>query len=367
MMRRLTTTALVALCTLGAAGTAQAATATAVYTDGTPAPGAQFCTGAGCTNQVDWYTGIRGTTGPDGQLVVNVPDGTVVEIRPHGQVAITTWAASSSVVVLPRVANEYTAPDTDAAEQLIVSLINARRAERGLPPVAIHPALSKGADFQATWITNHNGGVLSHDGPTGISQRAVESGFPTPGALNIGEVLYLNANPDPALAVGWWMTSSSHAQTILASDIRYAGAARVGNTWAVEVARQCTSPTRCGAITPPPVDPTVDPDPGDPITPPCQGCPGDDDDIARPRPCTPRFTMRARDEGRRVRVAIRSTCSMRGLHVVVRGRGKVLRRSALSGRAKGVYVSDRRDLARVEVKVYKGAKRIKKQLVRVPG
>jgi uncharacterized protein YkwD len=129
-------------------------------------------------------------------------------------------------------------PPTSAAVQQVVDLTNARRAEAGLPPLAVHGALSLAAQVHSDDQAARQ--QMSHTGSDGSNpgQRIAATGYV---ARAWGEnVAY--GYPDAASVMDGWMGSDGHRANILSPNfteigVAFATSARGTIYWTMELAR----------------------------------------------------------------------------------------------------------------------------------
>ena len=93
----------------------------------------------------------------------------------------------------------------------VLQLVNAVRAEYGLPPVTYNPALAAAAQGHANFIANE--GIYSHYGVNGSTwqDRAQAAGYPG----WAGENLVGGTNLTPQQGVRWWRNSAVHFSNML--------------------------------------------------------------------------------------------------------------------------------------------------------
>lgn len=112
----------------------------------------------------------------------------------------------------------------DTEEQRALDLINAARAQQGLPELVVSPTLQDAAQWMAADLAQV--GALNHTDSLGRDIRARFSafGYPAPSVIreNIG-VGY----PDGQAAYQGWVDSPPHYANLLADDVRAAGLAWV--------------------------------------------------------------------------------------------------------------------------------------------
>ena len=157
---------------------------------------------------------------------------------------------------------ETTGSAVNAAEQSLVDLVNAYRAQNGRPLVAVSPNLSRAAAFISEDMTAQ--GYFNHFEPSGRSpfQRAVDCGY---ASQNVGEVLAISGSPSGALAL--WKTSQGHNDIILKSDWKVVGVGQSGGYWALvfgkadDSAGSPATPSATSTFSIPTATPTAKPSP----------------------------------------------------------------------------------------------------------
>ena len=116
----------------------------------------------------------------------------------------------------------------------LLDLVNALRREKGLAPVAAHPALVQAAGAHAAALARR--GVLDHAGAdgTGPGLRARAAGY------DFGLVVEnLAAGMDaahPVLEI--WLARDSHRSNLLREQVHHAGIACARGTWVLMLARE---------------------------------------------------------------------------------------------------------------------------------
>lgn len=127
--------------------------------------------------------------------------------------------------------------DTSALSQ-ILSLVNAKRAEHGLAPLAASGALTSAASAQASYQAAN--GVMTHDGGGGLGARISAAGFCwTAAAENVAA-----GYADGTAVHNGWVSSPGHLANILNTQVNFMGVARaIGPNgtpyWAEVFARAC--------------------------------------------------------------------------------------------------------------------------------
>jgi uncharacterized protein YkwD len=102
-------------------------------------------------------------------------------------------------------------------------LLNARRAERGLPFLRADPRLQAAAEAHAAWMAAHRS--LTHEGDGSLPGRLAARGYNWGGAAeNVAR-----AREAPT-AVALWLDSPAHRANLL-GPYRDGGAAGVGGYW----------------------------------------------------------------------------------------------------------------------------------------
>lgn len=106
----------------------------------------------------------------------------------------------------------------------IIALINAYRAENGLPAYGQNAILMQTAQGQADYQASI--GTVTHEGPGGSRprDRAYAAGYGGGNTIFISEIIYGNTTGGPSSAVNWWKTSQIHNDTMLASTYQEIGA-----------------------------------------------------------------------------------------------------------------------------------------------
>ncbi len=117
----------------------------------------------------------------------------------------------------------------------IIALINAYRAENGLPAYQENAILDMTAQGQADYLISQPMGSVGdvHSGPGGTrpKDRAYNAGYGGGQAIFISEIVKGGVDETPESALAWWKTSPPHNNTMLASTYIEigAGAATDGN------------------------------------------------------------------------------------------------------------------------------------------
>ncbi len=111
----------------------------------------------------------------------------------------------------------------DAAfEAEVFAVVNQKRAEAGLAPLAVESRLTQAGKNYAKVLADHN--HFSHTGPDGstLVSRVEAAGFPF--TVQIGEVIAWGSNGwPPADIVQAWMDSPSHREQIMSPVYTQAG------------------------------------------------------------------------------------------------------------------------------------------------
>ncbi len=112
--------------------------------------------------------------------------------------------------------------------------MNAVRLEKGLAPVAAHPALTQAAGAHADVLARR--GVLDHTGEEGSDPgtRARSAGYDYALVL---ENLAAGAN-DAKPVLELWLARDGHRGNLLRARVRDAGIACVRGTWVLMLARE---------------------------------------------------------------------------------------------------------------------------------
>jgi uncharacterized protein YkwD len=106
----------------------------------------------------------------------------------------------------------------------IMALINAYRAENGLPAYQQNSILMQTAQGQADYQASIES--VTHEGPGGTRprDRAYAAGYGGGEIVFISEIIYGATSAGPGTAVSWWKTSQIHNDTMLASTYQEFGA-----------------------------------------------------------------------------------------------------------------------------------------------
>jgi hypothetical protein len=118
-------------------------------------------------------------------------------------------------------------PGIDSEEQAFFKWLNDYRASKGLPPLALSPALSRAADAHSRWMADHN--CFSHQcsGEADYVQRMWDAGYPNV-ATGYGENIFAGG-ATAAEAFDAWKKSTGHNKNMLHSAWRAVGVARAYN------------------------------------------------------------------------------------------------------------------------------------------
>ena len=105
----------------------------------------------------------------------------------------------------------------------LVELVNQLRAEYGLSPYQIDPALMAAAQSHSEWaasVGNH-----SHTGPGGSTpkDRAIAAGYGGGSDVRVSENIYWGTNATPDNAVAWWRTSEIHFRGMTSTNYVHIG------------------------------------------------------------------------------------------------------------------------------------------------
>jgi uncharacterized protein YkwD len=112
-------------------------------------------------------------------------------------------------------------------EKRILDLHNQTRARYGLPPLCVHPALTKAARSHSQDMLDRD--YSSHTSPDGetVKERIERFGYTFSGYsyYRYGENIYwgYGSSSGPDNAFDWWMSSSDHRANILNKDFRDIG------------------------------------------------------------------------------------------------------------------------------------------------
>lgn len=101
----------------------------------------------------------------------------------------------------------------------VIALINAYRAENGLPALTENPILAQTAQGQADYLISQPMGTVDdvHAGPGGSrpKDRAYAAGYGGGGGISVSEIVKGGIDETPQSAMAWWKTSPPHNNTML--------------------------------------------------------------------------------------------------------------------------------------------------------
>lgn len=144
-------------------------------------------------------------------------------------------ALSALVPLQTAAAANHAQPEAQGSASDVIALINAYRAENGLPAYVQNPILSQIAQGQADWLISQGMGGVSDvpAGPGGSRpiDRAYAAGYGGGKTIFISEIVKGGFNETPQGALAWWKNSPNHNPTMIASTYQEigAGAATDGN------------------------------------------------------------------------------------------------------------------------------------------
>lgn len=106
----------------------------------------------------------------------------------------------------------------------LVDLVNQLRAEYGLPPYAIDPALMAAAQAHSEWAASV--GSHSHTGAGGSTptDRAIAAGYGGGQQVRVSENIFWGTGATPQDAIGWWRNSDIHFQGMTSTNYVHIGA-----------------------------------------------------------------------------------------------------------------------------------------------
>ncbi|MCW5873429.1 MAG: LysM peptidoglycan-binding domain-containing protein [Anaerolineales bacterium] len=135
------------------------------------------------------------------------------------------WLAAASLLLISAAPAFSPAPQGTPGE--VVALINAYRAEFGLPPYEEHSLLSQLAQGQADYLASTSGatGGDIHTGPGGTRprDRAYAAGYGGGSTIFISEIAKYGMGETSQSAIGWWKQSPNHNPTMIASTYVHIG------------------------------------------------------------------------------------------------------------------------------------------------
>lgn len=135
------------------------------------------------------------------------------------------WLAATSLLLIS--AAPALAPVPQGSPSEVVGLINAYRAEYGLPPYEEHALLSQLAQGQADYLASTQGatGGDIHTGPGGTRprDRAYAAGYGGGSTIFISEIAKYGMGETSQSAIAWWKQSPDHNPTMIASTYVHIG------------------------------------------------------------------------------------------------------------------------------------------------
>jgi uncharacterized protein YkwD/LysM repeat protein len=116
-------------------------------------------------------------------------------------------------------ANAIAAPAHQGSPSEVIAIINAYRAENGLPAYSESGLLSQLAQGQADWLASQGTPGDVHAGPGGTRprDRAAAAGYGNGQSFFVSEIGKYSIGETPESAVAWWKTSPDHNPTMIAS------------------------------------------------------------------------------------------------------------------------------------------------------
>jgi uncharacterized protein YkwD len=139
-----------------------------------------------------------------------------VAAAPVSTIAITPISGTPIVKVTGPASCNYSSSSSYLNE--IANLINGARAQAGLSPLTVNPALAASAQGHSIDMACH--GLISHTGSDGSSpsQRIAAAGY---AASRSSEIIYGSGYPQTAF--DWWMSDTTHRNEILNPSVTEMG------------------------------------------------------------------------------------------------------------------------------------------------
>lgn len=111
------------------------------------------------------------------------------------------------------------APQAQGSPSEVIAIINAYRAENGLPAYTENGLLSQLAQGQADWLASQGTPGDVHAGPGGTRprDRAAAAGYGNGQSFFVSEIGKYSIGETPQSAVDWWKQSPDHNPTMIAS------------------------------------------------------------------------------------------------------------------------------------------------------
>lgn len=136
---------------------------------------------------------------------------------------IAAGALALAVLFAPGAAAAAPAPQS-ADQYAVIEMVNALRAEYGLPPYTVNPALMAAAQAHSAWAASL--GTHSHSGAGGSTptDRAVAAGYGGGRSVRVSENIYWGTMATPQSALNWWRNSPIHFRGMTSTNYAEIGA-----------------------------------------------------------------------------------------------------------------------------------------------
>ncbi len=138
---------------------------------------------------------------------------------------IAAGALALALMVLFAPTGVEAAPEAQSSDQYyVIELVNALRAEYGLPPYTINPALMAAAQAHSEWAGSM--GTHSHTGAGGSTptDRAIAAGYGGGRSVRVSENIYWGTMATPQSALNWWRNSPIHFRGMTSTNYAEIGA-----------------------------------------------------------------------------------------------------------------------------------------------
>jgi hypothetical protein len=113
----------------------------------------------------------------------------------------------------------FAAPNAQGSPGEVIAIINAYRAENGLPAYTENSLLTQLAQGQSDWLASQGTPGDVHAGPGGTRprDRAAAAGYGNGQSFFVSEIGKYAIGETPQSAVDWWKQSPDHNPTMIAS------------------------------------------------------------------------------------------------------------------------------------------------------
>jgi uncharacterized protein YkwD len=135
------------------------------------------------------------------------------------RLALLALLLAANLAAAPRPDSSPPAPPAQGSPSEVIAIINAYRAENGLPAYQENPILMSIAQGQADYLASIVQSSDVHAGPGGSRprDRAAAAGYAGGANFFLSEIGKYGLGETPESAVAWWKQSPDHNPTMIAS------------------------------------------------------------------------------------------------------------------------------------------------------